>query len=130
MLVNRALSSARNEDHYILLYKWFQSGFVITSADKKLENIALSTQQKHNVVQSIWRSEEIPLAQKEAVLIELEKIDKSDRLDNTKKYCEAANPLSKQKVWDMYFNFDKDAETEKWGLHAYQHSMMGFNQPQ
>ena len=59
-------------------------------------------------------------------MAELEKIDKSDWLDNTKKYCEAANPSSKQKMWEFYFSDSE--EISNWGLHSYQNSFRGFNQ--
>ena len=48
---------------------------------------------------------------------ELEKLDKSDWLDNTKKACESSHPDNKQKMWDLYFS--KDSEIDKWGLHSY-----------
>lgn len=71
------------------------------------------------------------LKEKEEIMAELEKIDpEGDWLNNTKKFCEAAHPANKEKMWNFYFSKDaKDLEAiEKWGLYDYGNSFRGWNQ--
>jgi hypothetical protein len=79
--------------------------------------VEVSLKHKHSIIQKIFASEEIPLSEKEALMSELEKLDKSDWLDNTKRVCESSIPENKEKMWNLYFS--NDSELEKWGLHSF-----------
>ena len=57
----------------------------------------------------------------------MEKIDNSDRFENTSKYCEAAHPFNKTKIWGLYFSTSEN-ETDNWTLDQFESSMSGFNQ--
>jgi hypothetical protein len=116
VVLEAMLSSARNEDHISMLIKWFVDGAVYNTAGKKLEEVEISLKHKHTIMERIWSSEKIPLQEKEALMEQLKKLDKSDWLDNTQKVCESSHPENKQKMWDLYFK--KDSEMEKWGLRS------------
>ena len=76
----------------------------------------------------IWSSTKISLQEKERLLGELEKLDKSDRLDNTKKSCQAAHPGNKKMMWEAYFSTAEDSLCADWGLYHYEYSMLGWSQ--
>mmetsp|Transcript_33619 Transcript_33619/g.51814 ORF Transcript_33619/g.51814 Transcript_33619/m.51814 type:complete len:334 (+) Transcript_33619:1840-2841(+) len=128
LVFDSALTSARNEDHYKLLVDWFEKGEVTTTKGKKIEGFELMLKQKHTLVKRIWSSKDVPLAKKESVLAELEKVDKSDWMEHTKKNCKGANPATKDEMWKLFFSEDKDNEINEWGLHDFQHTFIGFNQ--
>ena len=109
-----------------MLIKWFKEGAITNTAGKKLEDVEISLKHKHTIMERIWSSEKIALPEKEALMEELKKLDKSDWLDNTMKVCESSHPGNKEKMWELYFK--KDSEIEKWGLRSYQMSFRGFNQ--
>jgi hypothetical protein len=44
------------------------------------------------------------LDEKEKILDEILKIDKSDWSENTKNICESAHPGNKDKMWQIYFD--------------------------
>ena len=46
------------------------------------------------------------------------KLDKTDWIYNTQYYCVAAHPENKDKMWNLYFQKEKN-EMEEWGLHHY-----------
>jgi len=125
MVVNAMVSSCRNEDHIQLLIKWFKEEKICNSAGKVLD-INVTTGLKHSFIKRIWCSNKVTLEEKQALLDDLQKLDNSDRFEKTQKFCEAAHPANKQKMWDFYFSSDK--ELEKWGLHNYQQSFLGFSQ--
>ena len=77
-------------------------------------------------MKKIYSSVTLPLEKKQAILSDLEKEDSSDWIRETKLHCEAAHPANKDKMWAVYF--DPEGPTKDWGLHDYQHSMLGFNQ--
>jgi len=122
------LPRARNENHITLLIKWFTENKVSNSAGKILEDVELSLKHKHSIMERIWASEKIDLAQKEDLMKQLAAQDKSDWLEKTKKVCAAANPLTKREVWDFYFDQNPEAEINKWSFHSYSESFRGFNQ--
>lgn len=116
VLTDSMLSSARNEDHYQLLVQWFKTGHLTDTAGTQLEGVEVSLKHKHAMMERIWSSETIPLETKNELMNQLAELDKSDWLDNTKTYCEAAHPGNKDKMWALYFSREKN-ETEDWGLH-------------
>jgi hypothetical protein len=126
VILEAMLSSARNEDHIRLVAKWFNDGFITNSAGKKLEDVEISLKHKHTMMERIWSSETMPLAEKEALMDKLSTLDKTDWMDYTRKVCIASHPANKKKMWELYFN--GDLEKEKWGLRSYQSSFRGFNQ--
>jgi hypothetical protein len=130
LVLTALLSSCRNEDHFEMLAKWFKDGFITNSSGKKLEDVEVSLKHKHTIVQRIWAAEKIPLEQKQEVLAELTKMDKSDWLDDTNKVCESAHPANKEKMWKLYFSTDPDNELKDWGLYSYHNSFRGWNQVQ
>lgn len=130
LVFDALLTSARNEDHIALLVNWFKDEVVSDAKGTKLESVDISKKHKHTIVQRIWSSDQIPLEQKEEIMKELAKIDTSDWLDNTKKVCESSHPGNKQKMWDLYFSEDPEAETKDWGLINFQNSFRGWNQVQ
>lgn len=121
------LSSCRSEDHFAMLVQWFKDGFITNSSGKKLEDVEVSLKHKHAIVQRIWAAEKIPLEQKQEVLAELTKMDKSDWLDDTNKLCESSHPANKEKMWKLYFSTDPDNELKDWGLYSYHNSFRGWN---
>ena len=128
LLFDGLMSHCRNEDHYAMLIDWFTKGKVINSAGVSLDAIEITLKNKHSIVKKIWASSDIPLAKKEEILAELNKLDKGDWFDDTSKNCDAAHPDNKAKLWDFYFNSEKGSEVEKWGLHTFQHSFSGWSQ--
>jgi len=65
-------------------------------------------------MERIWSSENIPIETKNDLMSQLEAINtesESDWLDNTKKFCEAAHPGNKDRMWNLYFSREKN-ETE------------------
>mmetsp|Transcript_9866 Transcript_9866/g.16592 ORF Transcript_9866/g.16592 Transcript_9866/m.16592 type:complete len:782 (-) Transcript_9866:41-2386(-) len=128
LLLEAMLTSARNEDHYLLLVKWLKEGAIFNTKGKKLEEVEISLKHKHSILQRVYASEQIPLEEKQALLEELKKVDKSDWIDNTQRVCESSHPSNKQSMWEKYFNFDQEAEINDWGLHTFQNSFRGFNQ--
>ena len=67
---------------------------------------------QHKLMERIWSSSEISLEKKNALMDQLEAADKSDWLQNTKAFCEAAHPDNKDKMWNIYFS----DEPANWGL--------------
>lgn len=106
----------------------FEQGKLINGSGVVLDNFELTLKNKHALVKRIWSSKTIPLSKKQEILAELNKLDKGDWFDETSKFCEAAHPENKEKMWNFYFNQDKDSEVEKWGLHIFQHSFRGWYQ--
>jgi hypothetical protein len=127
LVLTALLSSCRNEDHFAMLVQWFKDGFITNSSGKKLEDVEVSLKHKHAIVQRIWAAEKITLAQKQEVLDELTKMDKSDWLDDTNKLCESSHPANKEKMWKLYFSTDPDNELKDWGLYSYHNSFRGWN---
>lgn len=127
LVVNAMIGSAKNDQDILKLKQWFKEEKITNSAGKVLD-IKVTVGLKHAFIKRIWSTNEISLADKQSLLDDLEKLDKSDRFEKTQKYCEAAHPDNKQKMWDLYFS--KGNELESWGLHAYQQSFMGFAQTQ
>ena len=123
LVVNAMIGSCKNESDIKKLVQWFKDEKITNSAGKDL-GIKVTVGLKHSFIKRIWSSSEISLEVKQSLLDCLEKLDKSDRFEKTQKYCEAAHPDNKQKMWDLYFS--KGNELESWGLHAYQQSFMGF----
>lgn len=128
LVFDALLSSARNEDHIEMLVKWYKEGVVYNTKGTKLDSMEISLKHKHTIVQRIWASINMPLAQKQEILASLEEIDKTTWIDNTKKICESSHPENKQKYWDLYFSKDTDDEINKWGLSQHRNSFLGFNQ--
>lgn len=64
LLLDAALTCARNEDHLKMLSGWFKEGFVFTTDGKKLDQVEVSKKHKHSVVSRVWSSETIPMAEK------------------------------------------------------------------
>ena len=122
------ISSARNENHYIMILNWFSHGYINDFFGNKVKNGDISLEQRHIIVQRVWSSERISLENKQDLLAQLETMDKSDRLSNTKKVCDATLAENKEYFWNLYFS--QDAEIEAWGLYDYQNSMRGWNQVQ
>jgi hypothetical protein len=130
LVLTALLSSCRSEDHFKMLVQWFKDGFITNSSGKKLEDVEVSLKHKHTIVQRIWAAEKIPLEQKQEVLAELTKMDKSDWLDDTNKLCESSHPANKERMWKLYFSTDADNELKDWGLYSYHNSFRGWNQVQ
>lgn len=128
LLFDGMMAHCTNEDHYAMVLTWFEKSKVINGAGAPLEHIELTLKNKHALVKRIWSSKSIALGKKEEVLAELNKLDKGDWFDETSKFCEAAHPENKAKMWAFYFNQEKGSEVEKWGLHTFQHSFRGWYQ--
>lgn len=127
-MLDAILSSARCEEHYQIILNWFNTGFVHDLEGNKIEGLQVSKGHKHQIVQRVYSSETIPLAQKEELMAKLAAIDSSDWLTNTKKVCEAALPENKEKMWRLYFT--KDKQLDEWALNHFQNSFRGWNQVQ
>ena len=79
---------------------------------------------------AFWSAKHLDLEAKESLMKKLVAIDeKSDWLENTRKYCEAAHTGNKAKLWKDYFDMSETSPCKDWGLHHFQHSFAGFNQP-
>lgn len=128
LILDSMLTSARNENHYSMIMNWFKQGYLNDFFGNKVKNGDISLEQRHIIVQRIYSSEKITLETKQDLLAQLETLDKSDRLSNTKKVCEATLPENKEHYWNLYFS--QEAEIEAWGLYDYQNSMRGWNQVQ
>ena len=113
------MSHCQNEDHYTLVTEWFKQGKIINSAGKSLDNIELTLKNKHSIMKRIWSSEKIPLAEKEAHLAELNKLDKGDWFDETKTQCRSSHHENKELMWNLYFSDDKASECESYGLNTF-----------
>ena len=59
----------------------------------------------------------------------LEATDRSDWLENTKRFCTAAHWENKEKIWNLIFADEKN-ETDEWPLLAYVNTFKGWNQIQ
>lgn len=127
MVIDALLNCARNENHYPLLIKMFEEGYVINSKGAKLEDCELSLKHKYEIVKRVYSSEKIDIAHKTKLMSKIEE-DKSnaDWLDNCKSFCEAALPENKDKMWKLYFSGSE--ELDKWELHKFENSHTGFNQ--
>ena len=68
VLLDAALSSARNEDHYERLVQWFKAGHLTNTAGDKLEGVEVSLKHKHAMMERIWCSEKIPLETKNELM--------------------------------------------------------------
>lgn len=125
------ISSARSDQDIKKIVEWFKSGVITNSKGDKLTEVEVSLKHKHSFMERIWSAESISLEEKEALFEQLKALDKSDWLDNTRKYCESAHPGNKTKMWDFYFQ-SSEAQDEngidKWGLRVIQKSFAGFNQ--
>lgn len=109
------ISSCKNEPHIKKLIQWFKDEKITNSSGQVLD-IKVTTGLKHAFIKRIWSSAEVSLTEKQALLDDLEKLDKSDRFEKTQKYCEASHPGNKEKMWKMYFS----KEVDDWGLHSFQ----------
>ena len=128
LLFDGLIAQCKNEGHYALTLSWFEHGKLTDQNGAALDHVELTLKNKHALVKRIWSSKEIPLAKKDEILAELNKLDKGDWFDETSKFCEAAHPENKAKMWAFYFTEDKDSEIEKWGLYTFQNSFKGWYQ--
>ena len=119
LLFEGLMSHCQNEDHYTLVTEWFKQGKIINSAGKSLDNIEVTLKNKHSIMKRIWSSEKIPLAEKEAHLAELNKLDKGDWFDETKTQCRSSHHENKELMWNLYFSDDKASECESYGLNTF-----------
>ena len=71
MVVEYLLGNARNEDHFQLVVKWFQDGFISNTKGEKLENVTVSLKHKHTMMERIWSSKDIDLKTKEELFEKL-----------------------------------------------------------
>lgn len=50
------IDSARSEDHYAVLLKWFEQGVVTNSKGDQLEGVEISAKHKHSIIVRVWSS--------------------------------------------------------------------------
>jgi len=58
---------------------------------------------------------------------DLEKVDTSDWLENTKRFCTAAHVDNKEVIWNTIFSHEEN-ETKDWPLHTFYNTFAGWNQ--
>ena len=75
LLFDAMITSARNDD-IKLIKTWFEKGEVTNRKGNKID-MEISLKHKHSVVCRIWSALDIPLAEKEACMASLEKLDTS-----------------------------------------------------
>lgn len=91
-LVSSAISFSSNKELHILIYKWFVSGQVTDASGTKIQGTSINVKVRHTMVRKLFSSVHIPRAQKKECFATLAKLDESDMLGRTQKYCEAADP--------------------------------------
>ena len=111
-----------------MLISWFRDGFIADLEGKKLESVEITKKHKHTMIKRIWTSKVQTLENKTELLDELKKIDGSgDWIESTMKFCDAAHPANKKRVWDSYFN-NEDPMHKNWGQSEFPDSMSGWAQ--
>ena len=82
LVVNAMIGSAKNDQDILKLKQWFKEEKITNSAGKVLD-IKVTVGLKHAFIKRIWSTNEISLADKQSLLDDLEKLDKSDRFEKT-----------------------------------------------
>ena len=82
LVVNAMIGSAKNDQDILKLKQWFKEEKITNSAGKILD-IKVTVGLKHAFIKRIWSTSEISLAEKQSLLDDLEKLDKSDRFEKT-----------------------------------------------
>ena len=92
LLLESLISFASSEQQVKLIYKWFVTGKATDAQDRQIEGITINTKLRHTLIRKIYGSEHIPIQQKKELFVQLAKIDTSDMLGRTEKFCQAADP--------------------------------------
>ena len=74
------------------------------SLESEVEGVTLTNEHKHEMIRKVASSSDISDEDKLLGLENLKKVDKTDKIALTEKYCEAASPFYKEKVWDKLFS--------------------------
>lgn len=128
MLLSTFISSCYNMKYMGMLVNMFNGKDITDDKGNKVLDagaIEVSSKHKHEMMKAIWSSKDLYLDVKKSLMKKLEESDKSDWMENTKAYCNAALPETKVEMWNKFFA--RESEVKDWGLHTFQHSFRGFN---
>jgi len=84
LILDAVLTSARNEDHIKDIVKWFETGFVHDTKGNKMAEHEVSLKHKHSIIKRVYSSIEMKTEDKEALFKQLEALDKSDWITDSK----------------------------------------------
>jgi len=91
-LLTSAIGFAESENSAKLVYKWFVMGKVVDAAGNTIVGTNINVKIRHTLVRKIFSTSAISKESKKQCFKSLAKLDQSDMLGRTEKYCEAANP--------------------------------------
>ena len=92
LLLESLIGFASSEDQIKLIYKWLVTGKATDMQDRQIEGIQINIKLRHTLIRKIYGSEHIPIQQKKECFAQLAKLDTSDMLGRTEKFCQAADP--------------------------------------
>lgn len=109
-LLSSAISFASNGQAHALVYKWFSSGSVCDAANNAIVGASINVKVRHTMVRKFFASSHIETEAKKESFKTLAKLDSSDMLGRTEKYCESANPdpTSKNEAFLTIFEGSSD----------------------
>ena len=83
---------------------------VTDPSGKEVTGLELSLKRKHQMMEKIFTSKTIPAEKKKEAFAKLKTLDKSDSIEKTQKFCEAAIPdyAEKKRVWDGLMEMKED----------------------
>ena len=92
MLLSSAIGFATTQKEIQLIAQWFAQGKVNDSKGKTVSGAEINVKVRHTLIRKMFGTSHIAKEQKKECFAQLAKMDQSDMLGLTEKFCEAASP--------------------------------------